>query len=133
MLRADRDHILAFRLDGHNLSHRQSPDALPAVAAACGLRNSPPGSALLATHARIIDPSPATLERALAEKMLVEVLGMRISPHLVPVSDIAVFTVGALPATEESLLSVMSSLAPALKAAGMSATAALRLACEAAR
>jgi len=103
------------------------------VAAACGLRNSPPGSAALAAHARIADLPPDALDRALADdKMLVEVLGMRISPHLVPASDMAVFTRGALPATEESLLAVLSSLAPALKEAGMPATEALRLAADAA-
>ncbi|HXT37296.1 MAG TPA: winged helix DNA-binding domain-containing protein [Chloroflexota bacterium] len=133
MFRADRDQILAFRLDGHNLGRRQPSSALPAVAAACGLRNSPPGSALLAAHARIDGLPPDALERALAnQKTLVEVLGMRISPHLVPVGDVSVFTLGALPATEESLLAVLSSLAPALKEAGMTATEALRLAAEAA-
>jgi hypothetical protein len=87
----------------------------------------------LAAHARIDGLPLDTLERALADqKVLVEVLGMRISPHLVPACDLAVFTLGALPATEESLLTVLSSLAPALKEAGMSATEALRLACEAA-
>lgn len=133
MLRADRDQILAFRLDSHNLSRRQPPSALPAVVAACGLRNSPPGSAVLAAHARIDGLPPDALERALAgQKTLVEILGMRISPHLVPAGDLSVFTLGALPATEESLRAVLSSLASALKEAGMTATEALRRAAEAA-
>src|SRR5579864_3623243 len=116
MLRIAREQALAFRLSSHHLDQRQPLAALHAVAAACGVRNSPPGSAALALHARLTGFTPGALARALDEdRTLVEVLGMRISPHLVPIPDMAVFTIGSLPATEESLLACLSALAPALK------------------
>ena len=85
--RADRDRILAFRLSGHHLVGRQPLADLEAVAGACGIRNTPPGSSLLALHARLTDLTPVALDTALTgERTLVEVLGMRISPHPVPAS-----------------------------------------------
>jgi len=133
MHRADRDHLLAFRLDGHNLAQRRPLSALLEVAAACGVRNTPPGSATLALHARVAALPPDAADRALDDRALVEVLGVRISPHVVPTRDAAVFTLGAMPATEESLRAALGSLAPILKGSGMSATAALHRAADAAR
>ncbi len=134
VLRADRAQVLAYRLDSHNLNHRRPPSALLEVAGACGVRNTPPGSAVLAMHARITGLRPDTVDRALAEdKTLVEVLGMRSSPHVVPARDVAVFTLGALPADEESLQASLLTLAPALAQAGMPATEALQQAAEVAR
>ena len=132
VLRASRDQVLAFRLEAHGLAQRRPTGDLLEVAAACGVRNSPPGSAMLALHARLAGLPPDTLGGALDDRALVEALGVRISPHLVPARDVAAFTLGALPATEASLLAVLSSLAPALKAAGMAAAEALRLAAAAA-
>lgn len=132
-LRADRDRVLAFRLDSHHLNHRRPPSALLEVAAACGVRNTPPGSAALAAQARVTGLPPDAIDRALAEdKTLVEVLGMRSSPQVVPARDMAVFTLGALPADEESLRAALSALTPALDQAGMSATEALQRAADAA-
>jgi len=132
-LRAARDQVLAFRLDSHHLVQRRPPGALLEVAAACGVRNTPPGSAALALHARVAGLTPEAVERALGEgKTLVEVLGMRLSPHIVPAREAAVFTVGALPADEESLRATLPALAPALDQAGMTATEALRKAADAA-
>ena len=131
--RATRDQVLAFRLDGHNLVNRRPPSELVEVAAACGIRNTPPGSAALALPARVADLTPAVVERALAEdKTLVEVLAMRISPHVVPARDAAVFTLGALPIEEESLRKVLANLAAGLIEAGISASEALEQAAEAA-
>lgn len=99
-----REQALAFRLAGHNLSTRRPIDDLLKVAGACGIRNSPPGSAGLAFVARLNDVTPEILERALAEaKSLVEVVSVRLSPAIVPSSEIAVFTLGALPSDEESM------------------------------
>jgi hypothetical protein len=96
VLRADRDQVLAFRLDSHHLTYRRAPGALLDVASTCGVRNTLPGSAALALHARLADLTPDAVDRALADdRTLVEVLGMRISPHVVPVRDAAVFTVEA--------------------------------------
>jgi hypothetical protein len=129
--RAARDQVLAFRLDSHNLRHRRPPGALLEVAAACGVRNTPPGSAALALHARVAGLTPDAAERALAaDKTLVEVLGMRSSPQVVPARDAAVFTLGALPADEASLRASLVALAPALDQAGMPATEALQRAAD---
>ncbi len=121
-----REQVLAFRLSGHHLDERQPPDALLAVAAACGLRNTPPGSAALAATARVADLAPAGIDRALGEdRTLVEVLSVRASPLVVPARDVAVFTLGALPADEGSLRGALPALAPALDPAGITAADAL--------
>jgi hypothetical protein len=129
--RGARDQVLAFRLHGHHLVDRRPLDDLVEVAAACGIRNTPPGSAALALHARVDRLTPAAVDRALAEERpLVEVLGMRSSPYVVPTRDAAVFTLGALPADEESLRGSMLNLAPQLDQAGISALEALNQAVE---
>ncbi len=121
-----REHVLAFRLDGHGLSKRRPLGDLLAVAGACGIRNTPPGSAVLALHARLTGVTLDTLNRALTdEKSLVEVLSVRISPLLVPTPDAATFTLGALPGDEESLRGVLTNHVKVLDEAGISATAAL--------
>ena len=130
--RVTRDQVLAFRLDGHNLAQRRPLTDLLDVAAACGIRNTPPGSAVVALHARVAALAPDTLDRAVDERALVEVLSVRISPLIVPARDAAVFTHGALPHGEESIRSAVGSLAPTLKQAGASAAEALRQATEAA-
>ena len=132
--RAARDQVLAFRLDGHHLVDRRPLGEVVDVAAACGIRNTPPGSAALALHARVADLTPAAVDRALGEdKTLVEVLGVRASPQVAPARDAAVFTLGALPADEESLRAALLSLAAALDRAGLPATQALEQAAEVAR
>lgn len=49
--------VIAFRLHAHHLTKRRPADGLHEVAGACGIQNSPPGSALLALHARVQDVS----------------------------------------------------------------------------
>src|SRR5690349_20929901 len=94
-IRATRQQVLAFRLAGHQLLARRPLHDIKDVAGACGIRNTPPGSSLLALHARLADLTPAVVDRALGEsKTLVEVLGMRIAPHLVPTSHVSAFTLG---------------------------------------
>lgn len=132
-LHTDRAHVLAFRLDGHNLLQRQPFSSLLEVAAACGLRNTPPGSAALALNARLTDLPADACDNALAEdKTLVEVLSVRLSPYVVPTRDVAVFTLGALPVKEDSLRAVLSTLVTSLDQAGLTATEALHLAADAA-
>ena len=132
-VRATRDQVLAFRLAGHHLLSRRPLRDLADVAAACGIRNTPPGSSLLALHARVAELTPAAVDEALAEtKSLVEVLAMRISPHLVPAQDLALFTLGALPTDEASLRGVLNTFAAQLDRAGISASDALARATEAA-
>ena len=132
-LRATRDQVLAFRVAGHQLTARRPLREVADVAGGCGIRNTPPGSSLLALHARVVDLTPTVVDRALVEtRELVEVLGMRISPHLVPTTDIGVFTLGALPATEASLRGVLNTFTAHLDQAGITATDALAQATDAA-
>jgi hypothetical protein len=98
------------------------------------MRNTPPGSALPALNARMEGLTADAVDAALGEdKTLVEVLGMRISPWIVPTRDIAIFTLGALPTDEASLRGVLTNHTGALDKAGMSATDALALAVQAAQ
>lgn len=132
-LRFTREQVLAFRLAGHHLIERRPLTEMADVAGACGIRNTPPGSSLLALHARLASFAPSAVDSALAEtRTLVEALGVRISPHLVPTEDVALFTLGALPAQEASLRGVLSTFTAQLDRAGISATDALALATEAA-
>lgn len=133
-IQAARKQVLAFRLAGHNLVERQPLDRLADVAGACGIRNTPPGSALLALNARLHDLRLDAFEAALDEaRELVEVLAMRISPHLVPTRDVAIFTLGALPADEKSARGVLATSASNLDRHGISALDAIQLTTEAAR
>jgi len=130
---ADRGRVLAFRLEGHGLTARRPVRQLEAVAAACGLRNTPPGSAILGLGARVAALTPATVDQAVTEaKSLVEVLSLRASPLLVPTADLAVFTLGALPVDEASVHVALVNHSKELTADGVSGLEALRLASEAA-
>jgi hypothetical protein len=132
--RVTREQVLRFRLVGHHLGQRRPPGDLVVVAGACGIRNTPPGSAPLALGARVADLSMDAVDDALSEqKSLVEALSMRISPHIVPARDLAVFTLGALPRSEASLRVVLANHTGVLDKAGMTATEALDLATDAAQ
>jgi hypothetical protein len=123
---ASRDQVLAFRLDSHNLATRLPPGSLLLAAGACGIQNSPPGSAALALHARVADLAPADVDRALAvDQTLLQVWSLRQSPYFFPTSDAAVFTTGLLPEDEESLRFSIRGAGPHLDLVGMSATEAV--------
>lgn len=87
----------------------------------------------MAFLARVAElPVDAAQDALVEEKSLVEVLGMRMSPYVVPTRDVAVFTLGALPTDEESLRGTLAAHLGALQEAGVSASDALKLAVEAA-
>jgi hypothetical protein len=97
------------------------------AAAACGVQNTPPGSATLALHARVTDLTPAEVDQALTvDKTLVQVWNLRASPYMIPTSDAAVFTTGLLPDDEESLRFFIFGAGPALDQIGVSATEVLK-------
>ncbi len=122
-LQAAPDQVLAFRLASHNLARRLPAGALLEAAAACGLQNTPPGSAALALNARVQDTTAAAIDHALAtDKTLLQVRSLRTAPHVVPTRDAAVFTAGLLPEDEESLRFFIRGAGPALDAVGLSAT-----------
>ncbi len=114
--------MLAFRLQAHALAQRLPADALLEAAGACGIQNTPPGSAALALHARVRDLTPADFDRALAgEKTLLQVWSLRASPYAVPTRDAAVFTTGVLPEDEPSLRFFIRGAGPYLDLFGLSA------------
>jgi hypothetical protein len=58
---------MAFRLNAHGLVERRAEDGLLEAAGRCGVQNSPPGSALLALHARVQSVTPELVDQAIAE------------------------------------------------------------------
>ena len=102
-LTTTRTHVLAFRLRRHHLAQRLSAAQVADAVAACGIWNSPPGSALAALAARVEGVSENLMSVALTGKTLVEVLGPRMVPVLTRPDDVAVFTVGGVSADRESL------------------------------
>lgn len=104
MLMAERDQILAFRLSGHHVSERLPAGSLVAATRACGIRNTPPTSAILSLHARVVGVRSEDVAAAVDRGgSLVQVMAMRGSPFVVPAADAGVFTLGALPAGDVSL------------------------------
>ncbi|MFW0787249.1 winged helix DNA-binding domain-containing protein [Gordonia sp. CPCC 206044] len=96
-----REQVVAFRLGTHHLADRLPRQRQAAAVGACGIQNSPPGSALLAVHARLDGVTEAGLATAVDEdKSLLLTWCMRGSPYLVPTDEAAVFTTGVLPTTE---------------------------------
>lgn len=95
-----RGEVIAFRLHAQHLSERLGAKGLLDAVGSCGVQNSPPGSALLALHARVRSVSQAGLDDAVAkDKSLVQSWCMRGSPFFFPAADAPVFTTGVLPPT----------------------------------
>ncbi len=131
-VRAGRDQVCAFRLSNHHLTSRLPPNSLLEAAAACGIQDSPPGSAALALNARVRDVSPGDLITALETgKTLLRLRSLRAAPHVVPTRDAPVFTSALLPAGEEELRFFILGAGAALATVGMSATALVDLAAPA--
>lgn len=102
-LTTTRTHVLAFRLRRHHLAQRLSAGHMADAVAACGIWNSPPGSALMALAARVDGVSENLMSGALTGKALVEVLGPCLVPVLARPDDTAVFTVGSVSPDQDSL------------------------------
>lgn len=85
MLQVGRDQVLAFRLNGHHLAQRLPEGSLLVAAGACGVQNSPPGSAALALHARVDGLTPEQLDQAVdVDKRLLQSWCMRGAPYFSP-------------------------------------------------
>lgn len=95
--RLTRDQVLAFRAAAHALDERRSAKQLLDVVGACGIQDTPPGSADLSLAARLNIDAP-TVADAVATKKLALTWSLRGAPHLLPPDDLAVFTLGAKPA-----------------------------------
>ncbi len=128
--------VIAFRLGAHHLDARlharldtgSGENGLLDAAGRCGIQNSPPGSALLALHARVRDLTPEQLADAVAEeKSLLQTWSMRGSPFYFPAADAPVFTTGVLPPTEQVMRHLIPGVEPALDRLGMSLNEAVEL------
>jgi hypothetical protein len=116
----DREQILAFRLASHNLTRRLGPRSVTKAAAACGVQETPLGSAAMAFLARVEKLPPALLDRALFEdRTLVSLWAMRGAPYVVPARDLGVFTVGALPLDPASFKQSLGGWSDALAKVGL--------------
>lgn len=100
--RFSRAQVVAFRVAGHALDVRLEAGDLAGAAGRCGLQDSPPGSALLSLAARVEGVGPDTLTQAVEDRSVVRTWAMRGAPYVVPTADLAAFTAGALPVTEEA-------------------------------
>lgn len=115
MIRLSRTEVLARRLRAHHLAERLPLERWPEAAGACGLQDSPPGSALLALGARVADLTPDTYDDALATgRSLVRTWSLRGAPFCVPRADLPVFTAGVLPTDEAARAQFVRGVVPAL-------------------
>jgi winged helix DNA-binding protein len=93
-LEVTREQIVAFRRRAAALDERLPPgSASLARAAAAGLQDSVPRSALHSLHARVAGTAPDAWE----DPALVQVWGLRYTAYVVPAGDHAPFTLGRLP------------------------------------
>ena len=116
-----RRDVIAFRLASHHLGERLPEGGLLEAAHGCGVQNSPPGSALLALHARVRGITQAQLATALdADKTLLQTWSLRGAPFAFPTADASVFTAGVMPPTEAGQRHLIRGVEPALDAVGMS-------------
>ena len=120
--------VIAFRLQAHHLSERLGRYGLLDAAGQCGIQNSPPGSALLALHARVRNVSQEQVGDAVEEKSLLQTWCMRGSPYYFPTADAPVFTTGVLPPTEEATRHFIPGVEQAVDRLGMSLAETVELA-----
>lgn len=112
--------VVGFRLRAHHLTARQPAEDLFEVAGACGIQNSPPGSALQALHARVEDVTAERVDHLVGEeKSLLQTWCMRGSPYFFPTADASVFTTGVLPTTEAARQHLIRGIGQALDTLGM--------------
>ena len=112
--------VIAFRLHAHRLTSRRPADELHEVVGSCGIQNSPPGSALLALHARVENVTVDRVDHLVGEdKSLLHTWCMRGSPFFFPTVDAPVFTTGVLPVTEKARLHLIIGVDQALTTLGL--------------
>jgi hypothetical protein len=130
----DLEQALAFRLESQYLARRLPHGSLFEAAGACGIQNTPPGSAELALHARVSNLIPDDIERAVAiDKTLLQMWSLRGAPYLFPTGEAEVFTLGLLPQDEQSLRFFILGIEQALPVIEMNATEIVSLTEDAVR
>jgi hypothetical protein len=116
----DRDRERRFRLASHHLSERLGSRSLVRAAAACGIQETPHGSAAAALGARVDGLTPAALDRAMVrDRTVIQVWSLRGAPYVVPARDLGVFTGGAMPVDRASFNVFLGGWAPAIERAGL--------------
>ena len=115
--------VLGFRWTGQKLDRSASGVV---EAARIGLQDTPPGNAAVAAHVRAAGVSSGQVTEALEGKDVVLVWSLRGSPHLVPTSDLGVFTAGLRPATDEGWLVSLAGFGTVLGPTGLTATEAVQ-------
>lgn len=127
-VKVSEDDVIAFRLHAQNLTERLGEDGLIDAAGSCGIQNSPPGSALLALHARVRNVSQERVDDAIAEdKSLLQSWCMRGAPYFFPTTDAPIFTAGVLPTTEVAMRQFILGVGPSVDRLGLSLTEAVEL------
>ncbi|HEU5023317.1 MAG TPA: winged helix DNA-binding domain-containing protein [Spirillospora sp.] len=127
-VKVSRDDVIAFRLHAQHLSERLNEQGLLHAASVCGVQNSPPGSALLALHARVRDLSQDRVAKAVADdKSLLQSWCMRGSPFYFPTADAPVFTTGVLPPNEEAMRHFVLGAGPSVDKLGLGLTETVAL------
>ncbi len=114
------DQVMAFRVAAHHLDRRLSAGSMLEAVGSCALQDSPPGSALLALHARVNDVGPDVIDDGVEDRSLFHTWAMRGAPFFLPTADLAVFTAGVLPPGEEARRRFVLGIDPALDRLGMS-------------
>src|SRR6185503_20239057 len=126
--KVSRSDVIAFRLNAHHLIERLDENGLLDAAGRCGIQNSPPGSALLALHARVRNITQQQVREAIAEeKSLLQTWCMRGAPFYFPTADAPIFTIGVLPPTEEAMLHFIVGVEQTLGKLDISLTEAVEL------
>lgn len=96
-IRVDLAQAVAYRLRVNNLTERL-PAGSYEQAAAYAVQDTYPRSALLSLHARVADCEPTAWERP----GLLQTYSPRAAVHVLPATDIGIFTVGRLPLDPEA-------------------------------
>ncbi|WP_019201778.1 winged helix DNA-binding domain-containing protein [Tsukamurella sp. 1534] len=132
MRHVTRDQVIGYRLQAHGLRERRA-ESPAAVSARCGLQDSPPGSGLLALHARADGVGPGTVDDALEGRTLLRTWSLRGAPYLIPTDGAAVYTTGVLPAGDAATRHFILGAGPSLDALEMSADEAVEATAAAVR
>ncbi len=113
--------ILGRRLAAHNLTSRLPPGSLSEAAGACGVQNTPHGSAELSILARVEDLRPGEVARALDDRVLVQAWSLRASPHVFPAGEYRTYTAGLMPWDEDSMRPFITGASEHLARVGLTA------------
>ncbi|WAC55932.1 winged helix DNA-binding domain-containing protein [Gordonia sp. SL306] len=126
--RVSADEVIAYRLAAHGLTERLDDDGTLEAAGRCAIQNSPPGSALLALHARVRSVAADRVDTLVADdKSLLQTWSLRGAPFYFPTVDAAVFTTGVLPPAEDSLRHFIVGVEQSVDRLGMTVTDAVDL------